>query len=628
MDIYQKNLATLSRKDPNLFEMLCAIKPNEHFEIYINQSDLANFNIIKKTENDFIPLFNGTPIDETLEKLQKFQEFSNHPYLYCYGLGNGIFYKMLLQNRAIKRVVVIEPELEIIFIVLNLIDFSEEIQSDQLFLLDSNRANAPMINSLFQMEKKSKLYFKLYDLHIFNNFYEAYKNDILEKNKTFINVIEHNVISIGNDATDALTGLKNHVLNLPFMLKSPTLLELVNNIKNTNTAIIISTGPSLNKQLDLLKDVQDYATLFSIDASFPILHAAGIKPDLVFSLERVEASAKFYTKTPKEAQKGVIFALTSIVHEALRDSITDGISQFSMRPFGFTNAFNLHDYGYIGIGMSAANMAYEMAVHGRFDNVIFIGQDLAFAPNGASHAKNAVYGDFEIAKKDKKVFLEQYGGGGFVESNEIWQMFLKFFETDISQTPQINVINSTEGGARIKGTKEIPFREAIKLLSKNKKQPIKLRFPTKREYEKNIKSAFETCEDIIKYGLEKEAKITDVFLKVAKFCEDLEAGQSPDLEEINELNDKIDEIKLFFEETKFADYFIDMVQSYIFHQELDIAKILVRKTDSEEQYQDKKIDWIKAHKYWLFSLAGGVHFVIETTKESLERANALISKGN
>lgn len=58
--------------------------------------------------------------------------------------------------------------------------------------------------------------------------------------------------------------------------------------------MIVSTGPSLYKQLPLLKEHADKITIFSVDASFPILVKHGIKPDVVVTLERVEPTADFF----------------------------------------------------------------------------------------------------------------------------------------------------------------------------------------------------------------------------------------------------------------------------------------------------------------------------------------------
>ncbi|MCE3036877.1 motility associated factor glycosyltransferase family protein [Helicobacter sp. faydin-H20] len=623
MDIYKKNLDALKKKDPLLALALMQVKPNENFEVYMDDKDKANFNIIRK--KDAVPLFTHKPLEESMQKINEFVPYSYYPYLYFYGLGNGVFYRLLLSNEQIKRIVIIEPEIEILFIVLNLVDFSEEILSDRVILLFSPHCNSVMINSLFLMDKKSKLYAKVYDLFVFNFFYEQYKEEIVRINQDFIKSIEHNVISVGNDTRDAIIGLQQHIFNLPDMLESPTLIELINKLQNRDTAVIVSTGPSLNKQLPLLKEIAPYVTLFCIDASFPILYKNGIKPDVVLSLERVEATAKFYTDTPEQAQEDVVFAITSIVHPKLKNAITKGVKQFSMRPFGYTNMFGFHEYGYLGIGMSAANMAYEMVVHSRFKRCILIGQDLAFGEDGSSHAQDAVYGSNEVKPKEQKVFVEKYGGGGEVETTLVWKLFLQFFETDIAHTPyKIEVINATEGGARIHGAKEMAFKDAINLIEKKEKQKIILSYPDKKKSAKNLKLARKKCEDIIQYGMRKKKMIEELFLKIAGYIEEIEelnkinALNRIDFKKIDSLNKKIDKVKMLFEDIKFVNYFSDAIQSYIFHQELDIAKILVRYTKNEEERKAKQLEWLYIHKYWLFSLAGGMDCVINVIKDTLK----------
>lgn len=624
-NIYEKNFNALKIKDPLLALALANIKPNEKFDVFMDK-DPANFNIIDKKSNT--PVFLGKPLEETMQKVDDFSPYVHYPYLYFYGLGNGVFYRLLLGNPQHKRIVVIEPEIEILFIVFNLLDFTEEILSDRMIFLYSKLCTYHLINSLFEMDKDSKIYSKVYDLHIFNPYYEKHSDEILKLNQYFIKAIEHSVISVGNDTRDAIIGIKQHIQNLPDALRSPTLLNLVENLKNRDTAIIVSTGPSLSKQIETLKKIAPFVTIFCIDASFPILYKNGIKPDVVLSLERVEATARFYYDTPEEAQDGVVFAITSIVHKRLKESINRGIKQFSFRPFGYTNLFGFHEYGYLGIGMSAANMAYELIVHSRFKRCIIIGQDLAFGNDGSSHAKNALYGSDEIKPKpeSEKIFTEKYGGGGEVETTKVWKLFLEFFEKDIVQTPyKIEVINATEGGARIHGSIEMSFIDAIKPIDTSApKPPIKLTCPKASVSEKNIKIAKEKCEDIIEYGNKQKNIIEKLFLKVAKYTEELEKlNEQNNLEKINfkklaKLLDEIDGVKKLFEDKKFNDYFVDAIQSYIFHQELDIAKLLVKDTKDKLQRQAKQIEWIYLHKYWLFSLAGGIDCVIEVVKQGLD----------
>lgn len=623
MNHFDTNLAALAKVDALLYLALKSFKPNQHYEVFMD-NDPANYNIID-TKNTKA-LYLTKPIDEIMERNAQLHSYSYYPFLYLYGLGNGVLIRLLF-NEQRQRIVVFEPELEIIFIVLNLLDFSSEIATQKLQIIYTKQIGYMGVDSLFDSNKYSRVFVKTYDLLVTCPYYESYHDDILRINGYFIKAIEQAVVSVGNDARDSVVGIYHHIANLPDALRTPSLKDLVLALRGRDSAIIISTGPSLHKQLPLLKKVAPYATLLCVDASFPILTKHGIKPDIVLSLERVQESAKFYTDTPKQAQKGVVFALTSIVHKHTKLALKGAKVCFSFRPFGYTSLFGFDEYGYLGIGMSAANMAYELAMLAEFKQCIFIGQDLAFGDDGSSHSKDAIYGTQESQYKKEGIYVPRYGGEGQIETSKIWKLFLHFFEKDIARTPpSMQVINATQGGARIAGTKELPFTQVVEsIVQKAQKKPhLLLAPPSPKHSAKLIKQAYKKAQDIIKYGSTQKRKIERVFLQLARELEHIEKLNAQNkLEKINfaklnALSDKIDDIKGLFGERKFTSYFMDAIQSYIFHQELDIAKVLVLYTANEDELKAKQLQWLYYHKYWLFSLAGGIDCVIHTTQKALD----------
>ncbi|CAM2869764.1 motility associated factor glycosyltransferase family protein [Helicobacter burdigaliensis] len=620
----EKNLKALEQKNPLLAGQLRLLEPNKKYEVFVG-ADPLNINIYDKEAQ--IALFKEEPLVEISQKIKEFEKFRLYPFLYFFGFGNGIFHKYLLGIKGLKKLFIFEPELEIIYIALNFADFEKEILEDRLLIFWSKIVSFGEIDQ-YLVQEGQWIYSRIYNLHLYNNYYGRYSQECLEINNILTRSMEHHVTAVGNDSTDALIGLRHHIQNLPQLITSPSLQELLKNAPNTKTAVIVSTGPSLHKQLKLLKEYAPYITIISVDASFPILYKNGIKPDIVATLERVEPTAEFFLKTPKEAQEGVIFALTSIVHKATSDAITKGVKSFSMRPFGYTRFFDLKDYGYAGIGMSAANMAYELVVYARFERCIFIGQDLAFAPDGKTHSKDAIFGEKEEQYKVQenianKILIPAYGGEGYVETTSVWKMFLNFFEKDIAETPYpLEIINATEGGARINGIKEMSFKEALELSKDKVKKPIKLTEPTKaqvKEYEKLIKTK---VKEYLDYGYKKKKIIEKAFLKVVKMTEELERlNRENKLEKINfpkmeKILDEVDDIKLYFQEDLFIKTFSDAVQSYIVHQELELAKIVVRPVTTIIEKQVKQIDWLYAHKFWLFSLAGGMDATLEVVKKA------------
>lgn len=624
MNIWDKNLKAILRVDSALYQNLLKVTPNTDFEVFMG-ADSADINIFDKRLNKF--LFDASTLETSAKIFNSLAPYALYPYLYFFGFGNGVLYKMLFANPAHKQIMVFEPNLEIMFIVLNLVDFSDEILARKLVIFHAQSATTENLTPFFSQNRNALMHGKLYNLHIFNEYYDNFLDSANAINKLFVSIIEHGVASLGNDSKDAITGIKHHIANLPLMLKNPTLYELIRKAKNTTHAVIVSTGPSLNKQLPLLKKMQDFVTIFCVDASFPILCENGIKPDIVLSMERVELTAKFYEVVEARFFEGVIFEITSIAHKKLLNEIIKkgGALQISMRPFGYTSYFELEPYGYVGIGMSAANMAYELVVHSGFETCIFIGQDLAFAKDGKSHSKGAVYGENELSGKPK-ILVEQYGGGGFVESTQVWDMFLKFFARDIFETKdRIRAINATEGGARIPHTIEMPFSEALKGVdTSHKKARIILEYPSQSEINANLKKARKKVQEILKYGSAKKAKIEALFLEVAGLCDELtrlnkeQKLEEIDFKKIDSALDKIEKIKGLFSSKKFLQIFNEATQSYIFHQEMELTKITTKIANDEMSKKAKKLDWLFAHKMWLFSLAGCIDAVLYCVKESYE----------
>lgn len=630
MNILEKNLSALLRQDLSLTLELTSYQQSDKFEIFFDQKEPLNINIID-TE-DYTPLYKKTPLEENHKRLGELKSFQRIPYLYFYGLGNGVLFKMLLQNQQLKRVLVVEPEIDILYMILNVIDFSKEIQEGRVvFLLEKDISFGA--SSKYFTKKDVRIYSKLYELIVTSDYYEKYRKSILSTNKAFIELIHHSVVGAGNDSADALIGVEHHFMNLPSLIKTPKLTELLKKIKIKPTAILVATGPSLTKQLELLKQVQDYAVIVAVDASFPILYKNNIKPDIVVSMERIPLTGEFFKKTPKEAHEGVIFALSSLQHPNVINNIKAGTKQISMRPFGYTRALKLDEWGYLGIGMSAANMAYELIYHGGFQNCILIGQDLAYSEDGKSHAKSHILGENEVKNTQGDFLVTKYGGQGKIRTNAVWNMFKNYFETDIEITKEkMNTINSTEGGAQILGTKELSFQQAIDSfidLDSEKKQKITLNYPSKKELIQLEKQLNEKTNEIKVYSQEKIFEIKELFLEFAKECKFLEELdiendlEKVNFERLNVLNEKLEEVKKYFTDIEFLKIFLDATQAFIVHQEIEIAKIVVREIKDEKDKKIKMIDWIKAHRFWLFSLAGCMEAVLIAINRKGEHYNAI-----
>ncbi|WP_170019851.1 motility associated factor glycosyltransferase family protein [Campylobacter sp. RM16190] len=616
--IFERNLQALFQQDEILAARLFAMGAQDKYEVFIGKDPL-DINIIDSKSFKYIY---ENPVKDThdmLESLEK--QYKRYPIMYFYGLGNGILYKALLCNETHKRIVVVEPELEIIYIVLNLIDLSNEFANERLTLFYSEFAN---YSQFYYLVAKSEfnMYAKLYDLHIHTTFYDFFADDYKRINQEFTKAISQMVVSNGNSIDDMLIGVKHHIENLPAMITGYSYVDLVKKrYKLMDTAIVVSTGPSLDKQLATLKKFAPYVTVISLDASYPILLKHGIKPDYVTSIERVVATSSFFKKRYRKFDKDIYFIVASLTHKQTIKNILPRRLTLTMRPQTSELVFNLKDYGYLGIGHSTANQAYQLAYALGHKNIVLIGQDLAFAPDGKSHATGHAF-----AQAEEHLYTKAYGGEGEVRTTYIWDKFKNQFEKDIEECGKEDIVtyNCTEGGARIEGAIEKPFLEVMSKLCKDKK--IK-DFPNINEVKekranKYLMQAYKTISQKIKTQEFVKSKVEEVFLKIAPQIDSIiklrdEHKVSENLfSKLIKISNQIDKTKDIITKVKYQKYLENIISISIYYQELELAKIAVAPSDTTIEKVNKLIEWVEIHKYWLFSVAGGLNADIETTKKA------------
>ena len=514
-----------------------------------------------------------------------------------------------------------EPEVEIIYAVLNLVDLSQELLSERLIIFFSEFTT---YSQFYYIVSKPGFtpYAKTYNLHVHTRFYDDFNDDIIKINKNFAKAVSQTVIVHGNSIDDMLIGIKHHIEHIPEMVSNYCYTKLIKKRhKLMDTAIVVSTGPSLDKQLGTLKKFAPYVTVISLDASYPILLKHGIKPDYVTSIERVEATASFFKHKNKKIDENIYFIVASLTHKQTVKNILPRRLVLTMRPHQSETAFNMPKYGYLGVGHSTANQAYQLAYILGHKNIVLIGQDLAFAPDGKSHATGHAF-----AQADEYLYTIAYGGEGEVRTTYVWDKFKNQFESDIEHANKKDIItyNCTEGGARILGSIEKPFLETMQELCKDKKTKS-LPNIEKNDQKISNKDLMVAYKYIVKkIGMQTMAKekIEKVFLEIVPKIDGIMRLRDSDKITENLLNDllkitsKIDKIKNFLVQKRFKSSVENILQMAVYYQELELAKISVASSDTTMQKVNKLVEWVEMHKYWLFSAAGGLNAEIEVTRKA------------
>ncbi|HEC1192694.1 TPA: motility associated factor glycosyltransferase family protein [Campylobacter coli] len=591
-ELFNKNIEALG--NILLKESLKEIKSSK-FELILGKDNL-DINLKDNSGGGYSEnLLYQDPIKELQTMLNTYNDkYLLYPVLYFYGFGNGILFKALLQNKNHQHIVVFEKDIEIIWIMFHILDFSSELQSARLMVLNTNKLEIQDYNELCS----SKPFFqfsRIYFLELMSHYYERFHEDILGLNKKLAENFKNSIVSYGNDSTDTLQGIEQFVYNLPQMITHPSYKELLSKRKGiSDTAIIVSTGPSLTKQLPLLKKYASKATIFCADSAYPILAKHGIKPDYVCMLERTELTAEFFNHDFGEFDKDIVFVCAGVVHPKAIEYLKGRNRKYLIIPryLYFPIYIKLKYFDFLYNTPSVAHMSYFLSVLLNHKNIIFIGQDLAYAENGNSHPDDYQNSANYESQMYEHILTEAYGGKKEIKTHEFWIFFKQILEAMIIKY-HITTYNCTEGGARIEGTIEKPFLWACEnLLDKDLNKPFEKLEPLSlnKQNEFLLKAYYKVyqsikhCRDFNKILSNDFENIQSIYLSLNEKEED-----------INLAIEKIDEFKNKLEDIKQMQDLYDILQSLFIQFELNLARIYVLNPKTKEDAFNKSILWIKEH---------------------------------
>ncbi|EAH6554663.1 DUF115 domain-containing protein [Campylobacter coli] len=426
-----------------------------------------NLNIYDKTHNVFMY--------ENLEEEINFfyqsilEKTPRYPFVCIYGIGNALLIKNLAKHY--KHLFVFESEIELFILALSTIDLSEELKVYKVVLFDCVAKDLEIQIAMIFDQQSILEYLSLYEMFISSHYYLKY----YEASILFVNelCIKSASVAIRNADITCFLPLLTHgqfLQNIPSMLESIPFQRILSERKNKfENAIVVSAGPSLTKQLPLLKAYQDKAVIFCADGALSMLEKEGIVPDYVTNLDYSDWPIKFFQN--KENLKQSIIALECATHPNVVRSLKAENCMIVLRNKALYQRFNLNDFGYIDTGTHVSHFSYTLALALGFKNIIMIGQDLAFDEEGNSHSKGFSYGEkYEGGANIDKFKIPAYAGKGEVLTHITWNDYrIKLEYLFACNDQKAKFYNATEGGARINFTEELSFKECCeKLLTKEK----------------------------------------------------------------------------------------------------------------------------------------------------------------
>ncbi len=255
--------------------------------------------------------------------------------------------------------------------------------------------------------------------------------------------------------------VKNMLDNIKYLCNGYKTIQLVEVIPRDIPGILVSAGPSLNKNIKELKRAKGKAFIIAVDTAIKPLLSEGIIPDMFAVVD----GRKPLSLVEKEEAKEIPLLGTLSASSAVLEYHT-GMKFFYNEGYAVSDHILLKqdtDFGSVETGGSVATTAFSLLYKIGLPCIILVGQDLAYTGN-KSHA-DGTFADV-MKKEDTKNYITVEGNTEEkVPTTEILKLYLKWFGDYIAAAkkydPNFRVINATEGGAKIEHTEIMTLHDAI-----------------------------------------------------------------------------------------------------------------------------------------------------------------------
>lgn len=543
-----ENLELLKKHQPSTYEAI-----EKQFASGLDE-DAAVFTQAKNGAPNLLVRLNGQsyPIHDMSDPQREAREAvekTNLEYpsiLVVLGLGLGYIIEALEKKLTdlTKHIIIVEKEPLVFKRALECSDFGNLIRSPRVVFMIGLK-DAELYRAFYgfiRVTERNILLnnFKMITSPTLTKLYDDYYYAAI---KEFLRAKDFTFVASGNSPHDSFWGFKNTMENIDILMKWPSLGLLRNRFKD-KPAILISAGPSLDKQLPLLRECASSAVTVCVDTALKPLLDKGIIPNFTCALERSEIVTNFFKAVDNVDGRTYLIGPPLLLPESFQAFKGRGFLYYTPYPY----------YSWLPIrkdvmatGSSAGNLALSICATLGCNPIIIIGQNFAFdTDTGRSHMAGTIDPNREQPHTREQLMragayeIEGYYGKP-VLTDFLWDMFLSQYETLIAAL-SVTVINSTEGGARIRGAQAIPFREAV---STHLKDPLDTaskiatlyQEPSREEKQTLLKTLLTRIEEAIAFYTPLAPQCQQMHQQLEetlRFIEDREASKNPlDLKSLN-----------------------------------------------------------------------------------------------
>ncbi len=448
-----------------------ALKQN-HIKVYESiycrdyEQDINNVEVRQARNGEDIIIFHNqnqevylnsryNPTAEAYKFMEGVFDMPAQSLLIMFGFSNGSYARSFLtENKQYNRCIIYEPSLDIFTKVLNEVDISDILSDSRVYIyvegINASELRDTLMVSIRPFNVKT-------NMHIVLPKYRDLFPKEVEKVISIINECYESANAIASTSKEyGKRVCKNNILNMRFLPGCRNGYEYVNHFPKDMPVIIVAAGPSLEKNVDILKQAKGKALILVVDTAVKTVMKHGIIPDMIAVIDFIKPVSMF---SDKGLDKIPILADIDANYEVLE----------FLKPKNYivqSSDLVLHDVLFNKVdspiqtmekGGSVATAAIANMIIWGFKNIILIGQDLALTDN-------KVHAGEDKKKFDLNSWKYSYVkgiNGKQVLTRKDFLFFIRRIEYMAREFPDVNIIDATEGGALKENTNIMTLRDAI-----------------------------------------------------------------------------------------------------------------------------------------------------------------------
>lgn len=546
MTIYEKNMQAIGEHHVRLHEYLETAQPEQSVEIrYEAAEDETLYPVVTKGGLEYRLNSKYNPKEASMQYISQFKKEGSYSVFFLLGFGDGRSIEALAQTLdETMTLIVYEPSVAIFQKTLETFDYTDLLKKKNVYLIVESE-------NMLQEYLESGISFnniRMLRLGILPNYDSIYPKEckhMLETMIYFMNktkIYRNTIYNFREEfAAHALSNMYDYLWQTDtHYLKKRLAEEDLSDVP----AIIVAAGPSLNKNVQELKQAKGKALILVVDAALRAVVNAGITPDLGITID-ARVLERFFEGINISAFP---FAFEAISKEDIVRKHT-GKHFYDDFPCNIIAKIVMEKKKYcleeIPTGGSISTSAFSLVKALGFKKIVFIGQDLAFT-GGQTYNSGLKMEQKEDEQYQKKRVIVQVKGndGTMLDTDYQMDMYRKWIENEILKLPEdITVINATEGGAKIEGAKVMTLKEVIDSCTKEidfekilQEVPLAFSEEERQDIIAEIKEEPKRLEEV-KENIKKATEVAEQLEQASKY-DDVEE-QKKLLTEFGNLNEEI-----------------------------------------------------------------------------------------